>query len=127
MFGGPKLKDEISEINDSVRIGKFEQSDPVHAKCDQPKLDFEDMIGIQFGRCQSASMNQINLGVDIDFSSVEITIEDQPYELSLASVVVHLEKSNAEIEPGSKYRHVLRPGKIDSTASASERTRVRTH
>jgi len=120
--GGLRLKDEITDTDDSSRIGKFEQSDPVHAKCDQPKLDFEDMIGIQFGRCQSISMNQINLGVDIDFNSIEITIEDQPYELSLSSVVVLLEKSNAEIQPGSKYRHVLRPGKIDSTASATERT-----
>jgi hypothetical protein len=120
--GGQILQDDATQSDNCPRIGKFEQSDPVHAKCDQPKFGFDDMIGIEFGRCQSSSMDHIRLGVDIDFGSVEITIEDQPYELSLSSIIIQLEKENAEVEPGSKYHHVLRPGKIDSTASAVERT-----
>ena len=116
------MQDQEKDIGDFPRIGKFEQSEPVHARCDHPKFGFEDMIGIEFGRCQSTSMSRINLGVDINFGTIEITIEDQPYELSLSAATVFLERQNADIEPGTKYHHVLRPGKIDNIASASERT-----
>ncbi len=104
------------------RIGRLEQSEPVHAQCDQPRFCFSAIIGINFGQCQSSTMDAINLGADVDLGAIELTIEGQPYELSLACATVRLEKDNADIAVGSKYRHVLREGQIESSVATTERS-----
>lgn len=109
-----------SKTEEMRRIGRFEQSNPVHARCDNPAFDFQDVIGIEFGQCQSVTMGQIHLGADISFGPIELTIDGQPYEFSLAAARVRLEHENADVQSASRYRHVLTEGKIEASFSEKE-------
>lgn len=113
-------------MSEPKRIGRFEQTDPVHAQCDMPRFDFRSVVGIEFGRMQSTTMDSIHLGTDIEFGTVDLMIEGQPYTLSLASALIRLEKTNANIMPGSKYRHILSGGEIEAH-SARSRQEARGH
>lgn len=115
---------ESAPDEESSRIGRFEQSMPVHAKCDAPSIDFEDMIGIEFGQCQSVSMGNINLGADISLGPIELIIDGQPYEFSLAAFRVRLEHENADVHSASRYRHVLSEGRLAASVSEKEHKSV---
>jgi hypothetical protein len=78
------------------------------------------IIGIEFGRAQSVSMDEIHLAADIDFGAIDIKIGDDSYTLSLASVLVLLEKTNANIVTGSKYSHALAEGEIVTNATETQ-------
>jgi hypothetical protein len=74
------------------------------------------MVGIELGQAQSAYMNEIHLATDITFGTYDIKIDDGDYTLSLASALVLLEKSNANIVTGSKYSHIITEGEIVTNA-----------
>ena len=115
---------DILNEDDAPRIGRFEQSAVVHAKCDNPDLDFQDVIGIEFGQCQSTFMKKIQLGADITFGAIELNIEGNPYEFSLASARVRLEQDNADVHSGSRYKHVLSEGRVEATFSEKDKKNV---
>lgn len=107
---------------DSRRIRKLDQSDPVHAMCDVPRFSLRRMIGIEFGQAQSVYMDEIRLATDIDFGTVTIKIGQDNYTLSLASALVILEKTNANIVSHSKYSDVLSEGEIAAKASEMQKS-----
>ena len=102
------------------RIKRLEQSDPVHAECDVPRFTMRRIVGIEFGRAQSVSMDEIHLAADIDFGAINIKIGDETYSLSLASALVLLEKENANVVTGSKYSHVLSKGEVSTSAAEKQ-------
>jgi hypothetical protein len=65
-------------------------------------------------------MDDIRLAADLSFDGLSIRIGDEHYTLSLASVRVILEKTNADIVAGSKYSHLLSEGEIVAEASAMD-------
>ena len=106
------MKAEQNSKATSRRIKALEQSDPVHARCATPRFTMAKIVGIEFGRAQSAYMDEIHLATDIDFGAVTIRIGDYSYSLSLASALILLEKTNASVVPGSKYSDIQAEGEI---------------
>jgi hypothetical protein len=99
------------------QIDKLDHYETIHAKCKQPEFSFRDLISIYIGQCQSSTMDAINLGVDVSFEAKEISIDGLPCDLSIAEATIRLEHENAIVHGESRYRHVLKAGRVEASHS----------
>ncbi len=109
-----------------TQIKSLELSEPVHAECKNPAFSARDLIGIDIGQSQSVSMTAINLGVDVSFHAVEVSIAGQPFEMSLAAATLKIFYDNASVIAGKKYNKILQAGSIEeknTTKSEKEKGR----
>jgi hypothetical protein len=82
---------------------KFEQSEAVYAESKDPLFCFDDIIGIDLGSGQTRTLEDIVFPVDVSLGKTELVIGSDRYELCIVSVRIHLDKTNCDYVPGTRY------------------------
>jgi hypothetical protein len=107
---------------------RFLRSPALHARAEEDKINFKDLVGLYVGDIQSSSMKQLTLALELTLHANDVKIDDSDYVFAFRAGTLQIDIENGSILPGSLYRHELQKGgfkavsKTDGTQHTSKKS-----
>jgi hypothetical protein len=108
-----KLEGKMGDRPTTVeRPVHFRRSEALHARTNDKRINFVDIVGLYVGDLQSSSMMELNFGLELTFNARQVSVNENDYTLAFRCGVLQIDIKNGSILPGSIYRHVLQVGEL---------------